>query len=65
MKKVEIDLFQMCQEKNYGPVIFPNDLTFHTSAKLCNLFDSEMFVLEDPTSVQMARTLMNQTKKGN
>ena len=65
MENFEIDSFQMCTKENYGPVIFPNDMTFHTSAKLCNLFDSNMFVLEDPTSVQMARSLMNQTKEGN
>ena len=54
----------MCKKNKYGPVIFPNEITFHASTKLCKLFDSEMFLIEDQTSVQIARNLMNQTKKG-
>ena len=65
MQKIEIDLSKMCKKDNYGPVIFPNEMTFDVSANLCKLFDSEMFLIEDQTSVQMARSLMNQTKKGN
>ena len=65
MEKLEIDSFQMCTKENYGPVIFPNDMSFDTSAKLCKLFDSEMFLIEDQTSVQMAMTLMKKANKGN
>ena len=55
----------MCKKENYGPVIFPYEMTSQGAAKLCNLFDSEIFLIDDQTSVQMARSLMNQTKKGN
>ena len=65
MQKIEIDLSKMCKKDNYGPVIFPNEMTFDVSANLCKLFDSEMFLIEDQTSVQMARSLMNQTEKSN
>ena len=55
----------MCKKENYGPVIFPYEMTSQGAAKLCNLFDSEIFLIDDQTSVQMAKSLMNQTKKGN
>ena len=54
----------MCKKENYGPVIFPNEMTFQGAAKLCNLFDSEIFLIDGQISVQMARSLMNQAKKG-
>ena len=64
MEKFEIDLFQMCNQEKVGPVIFPNEMTSHDSETLCKLFDSEIFLIEDQSSAQIAWSLMNQTKKG-
>ena len=64
MEKFEIDLFQMCNQEKVGPVIFPNEMTSHDTETLCKLFDSEIFLIEDQSSAQIAWSLMNQTKKG-
>ena len=55
----------MCKKENYGPVIFPYEMTSQGAAKLCSLVNSQIYLIDDQTSVQMARSLMSQTKKGN
>ena len=59
---VDIDL---CKNESYGPVMFPNDMTSHEATKLCNLFDNEIFLIEDEISGQQSRSLMDKTNKGN